>query len=31
MKHKTVKALWTLVVLIGVIAMLAFTVAPMFR
>jgi len=31
MKHKTVKQLWTVIAIIGIIAMLFFTIMPIFQ
>ena len=31
MKHKTIKALWTVVALVGILAMLFLTMLPMFQ
>ncbi len=31
MKHKTIKNLWTVVAIIGIIAMIMFTILPLFQ
>ena len=31
MKHKTLKSLWALVAVVGVLAMIIFTLLPMFQ
>lgn len=31
MKHKTIKNIWTVVAIIGIIAMLMFTILPIFQ
>jgi hypothetical protein len=31
MKHKTLKSLWALVAILGILAMVFFTVAPAFQ
>jgi hypothetical protein len=31
MKRKTIKALWTVVAIIGIIAMIMFTILPAFQ
>jgi len=31
MKHKTIKQLWTVIAVIGIIAMIFFTILPIFQ
>jgi hypothetical protein len=31
MKHKTLKSLWALVAVVGVLAMIMFTILPLFQ
>jgi hypothetical protein len=31
MRHKTIKSLWALVAIIGIFAMILFTIAPAFQ
>ncbi len=31
MKHKTIKKLWTVIAIVGIIAMLLFTILPLFQ